>query len=333
MNPLMGRKRTTNFTLPPRMHIKGGAYYYVTSTQPRKWIPLGSDLVKAKAKWATLESGAPEGGSSFPSVLEQWLAGDQYNKLAPLTKKTYQTLINLLPLVFDGPMEQIRPSHIARWMDLYPSKAQGNIGRVIIGNVFDYAIRRGLIDCVNPAKAIKKNIIEGRTRHLTDDEFFRIRDKANEAVKAAMDISYLTGARIADVLKIRFSDIQTDGLFIEQHKTKKRQLFVWNEDLQEVIRNAKKIPRPVKNFTHLLCTRTGKAYSYSSFYQVWKIAVTNAGVENVHFHDIRGNAATEAKKQGQDYQAILGHASQAMSEKYIKAREIEQIEPVKRKRL
>lgn len=330
MISLMGRKRTSNHNLPPRMHKKGDMYYYVTSTAPRKWIKLDENLGKARVKWAQIENGGVLSGSAFPVVLQEWLCGEQYLKLAPLTKKTYQTLIYVLPTVFDGPMEAIKPVHVAQFMDAYPSKSQANIGRVILGNVFDYAIRRGLVDCINPAKAIKKHVIAGRTRHLTDAEFNAIRDKANDSVKVAMDIAYLTGARISDVLKIRFTDLQEDGLFIEQHKTKKRQLFTWTESLSEVISLARKIPRPVKNITHLLCTRVGKAYSYAAFYQVWSIAVANAGISDVHFHDIRGNAATEAKKQGQDYQAILGHASKSMSEKYIKAREIETVQTVKR---
>lgn len=330
MSGSMGRRRQSNLDLPPRMHLKSGAFYYVTTTLPRKWIRLDADLTKARVKWAQLENGGSIGGSFFPAVLVQWLSSEQYTKLAPLTKRTYQTLIDLLPTVFDGPMEMIKPVHVARFMDDHSSKSQANIGRVILSNVFDYAIRRGLIDCVNPCKSIKKHVIEGRTRHLKDDEFLLIREKANPSVRVAMDLAYLTGARITDILKIKFSDLQDDGLYIEQQKTGKRQLFEWSKDLREVIARAKKIPRPVKNLTHLLCTRTGKAYCYSSFYQVWEIAVRNAKFEDVHFHDIRGNAATEAKKQGQDYQAILGHASRAMSEKYIKAREIEKIQTVKR---
>ena len=311
------------------MHAKGGTYYYVTSTTPRKWIKLDADLAKARIKWAAIENGTTIGGTFFPIILDQWLTGEQYAKLAPLTKQTYQTLIDLLPEVFDGPMEAIKPVHIAQFMDAHQSKSQANIGRVIIGNVFDYAIRRGLIDCVNPAKAIKKNAIASRTRYLTDDEFRAIRGNGNDVVKVAMDIAYLTGARIIDVLKIKLADCQRDGLFIQQHKTGKRQLFQWAPELEDAIKRARKLPRPVRNLT-LLCTNRGNSYTYAAFYTIWRNAVTKAGVTDVHFHDIRGKAATEAKQNGQDYQSLLGHASRAMSEKYVKVREIETVQPVKR---
>lgn len=328
MTSLMGRKRQSNHALPPRMHMKGETYYYVTSTTPRKWIRLDKDLARAKLLWAQIETGGAIGGSFFPALLQQWLSSEQYNKLADATKKTYQTLIDLLPQVFDGPMEAIRPVHVAQFMDTHASKSQANLGRVILSNVFDYAIRRGIIECPNAAKMVPKFTIKGRDRYLTDDEFAAIRKNGNDVVKVAMDIAYLTGARITDVLKLRLADCQDDGVFIEQHKTKKRQLFTWSPELREAISIAKKLPRPIRGL-HLLCTRKGKPYSYSAFYAIWSNACEKAGVENVHFHDIRGKAATEAKQQGQDYQALLGHASQAMSDKYIKRREIERVEPVK----
>lgn len=310
------------------MHLKSGTYYYVTSAPVRKWIKLDKDLAKAKLLWAQLESGKPLGGSFFPALLQQWLSSDQYTSLAEATKRTYQTLIDLLPKVFDGPMEAIKPMHVARFMDAHESKSQANLGRVILSNVFDFAIRRGIIDCQNAAKMVPKFTIKGRDRYLTDEEFDRIRENGNDVVKVAMDIAYLTGARITDVLKIRLADCQEEGLFVEQHKTGKRQLFTWTDDLREAIARARKLPRPIRGLL-LLCTNRGKPYTYSAFYTIWSGACARAGVENVRFHDIRGKAATEAKQQGQDYQALLGHASKSMSDRYIKRREIERVEPVK----
>jgi integrase len=328
MMPTMGRKRQSNHGLPPKMHLKSGTYYYVTSAPERKWIKLDKDLAKSKLLWAQLESGKPLGGSFFPVMLQQWLSSEQYASLADATKRTYQTLIDLLPKVFDGPMEAIKPMHVARFMDAHESKAQANIGRVILSNVFDFAIRRGVIDCPNAAKMVPKFTIKGRDRYLTDDEFNRIRESGNDVVKVAMDIAYFTGARITDVLKIRLADCQEDGLFIEQHKTKKRQLFIWTNELRDAISRSKRLPRPIRGL-HLLCTNRGKPYTYSAFYAIWSAACSRADVSDVHFHDIRGKAATEAKQQGQDYQAILGHASKSMSDRYIKRREIERVEPVK----
>jgi integrase len=62
----------------------------------------------------------------------------------------------------------------------------------------------------------------------------------------------------------------------------------------------------------------------------WRAACEAAGVVP-QFRDIRAKAATDAKRGGQNYQALLGHANPAMSERYIKRRETVMAEPVRRK--
>jgi len=57
MTSTMGRRRQSNLDLPPRMHLKSGTYYYVTTDKPRKWISLGKDLNEARRKWADIEAG------------------------------------------------------------------------------------------------------------------------------------------------------------------------------------------------------------------------------------------------------------------------------------
>ena len=56
----MGRKRQGNHNLPPRMNVKNGWYYHVSSTIPRKWTPLGDDLNEARRKWAEMEDETPK---------------------------------------------------------------------------------------------------------------------------------------------------------------------------------------------------------------------------------------------------------------------------------
>lgn len=52
--PRMGRPRLHDRHLPPRMRRKGKRYYY--RARDGREIPLGSDLVQARVKWAELEN-------------------------------------------------------------------------------------------------------------------------------------------------------------------------------------------------------------------------------------------------------------------------------------
>lgn len=327
-NTDMGRRRQSDLDLPPRMHLKAGTYWYVTSTAPRKWIKLGPDLPRARLKWAVIENGGDEGDNPlFCSLMDAWAASPAFEGLAPTSRAIYTSSIKRLRTFFAGArVRDIRPQHIALWLDKHPSRHQANIGRAVISNVMAVACRRGLVER-NPAKEIPPLRVRGRDRYITDAEFFAIRSAACEVVRCAIDLSYLTGARISDVLKMKLADVQAEGLYIAQQKTGKRQRFELSPGLADAIACAKALPRPVRGL-HLICDGSGKPYKHPAFYSMWLQACAAAGVEDVHFHDLRAKAATDAKRLGMDYQAILGHTTQAMSDKYVRTRETETVMPL-----
>lgn len=320
----MGRKRQANHGLPPRMAVKGNCYYHVTSTHPRKWTKLGTDLVRARIEWAQIEAGEGGNGDMFTTRLDAYLVSPAFMELAIKTRRQYENVSKTLREYFKGAtMKAITPAHIAMWMDNHKSKIQSNTGKSIISNVFETAVRHGIVNR-NPAKEIGYHTIAGRDRFITDAEYQALWDKAEPHVRIAMDIGYLTGTRIQDILDIKLQDVTPEGVFIKQGKTKKRMLFLACPALDDVIARAKALPRPIRGM-HLLCNRYGRPYNYRTFNDHWLDAVQATGIEGVHFHDIRAKAATEAKEMGMDYQALLGHATRAMSDKYIRSRETSRV--------
>lgn len=324
----MGRRRQSRLDLPPRMHPKGSMYYYVTSTAPRKWIKLDADLTKARLKWAELENSG-ENIITVGSLIDAWFAAPKDAPLAESTLRCYHSVASQLRAFFgQSPADRIEPHHVAAWLDNHASRSRANLGKALLSNAMDLAVRRG-IRRDNPCKHISRLRVAGRTRYITDDEYQDIRSHATPILRAAMDISYVTGARISDVLAIRRQHWTKDGLTIRQIKTGKLQLFKRTAILEQVIDQALSIPREVRGL-HLLSTRTGQPYKYSTILSWWNKATAAAGVDDANFHDIRGKAATDAKREGIDYQALLGHTSRAMSDRYIKLEEAQQVDPMKR---
>lgn len=320
---LMGRRRKSNLNLPPHMHMKGKRYYYVTNDKPRKWIPLGDDLHEARKKWAELENG-PSDSDSISRLIDEWL--EIPNELTESTMLNYRSVAKQLKEVFGNTqVALIRPHHVASWLDNHASKARANLGKAVLTNALDLAIRRGMIDR-NPAREIQRINVKRRKRYLTDQEYIAIRSNAHPVLKSAMDISLLTGARISDVLAIQMKHWSEDGLLVRQIKTNKLQLFKRNSALESVINAARRIPRPVRGM-YLLCTLKGQRYSKATLYTWWVQACELAKVEDANFHDIRGKAATDAKREGLDYQALLGHSTKAMSDRYIKLEDAQVVEP------
>jgi integrase len=333
MTSPMGRKRTSNFDLPPRMHppkSKGGCFYYVTTGSPRKWIKLDPDLAKSKVLWAQLE-GTETGQGSFITALDEWYAGKHFAGLSEATKIAYGKVREPLRKFFaGGELNGIKPSHVAQWLDNHNSQVMANLGRAVISNIFEIAVRHDKATR-NPCRSVKPIAVKSRTRYMTDEEFIAIRAKANDIIRVCMDIGYLTGLRISDILGLKLTDIREDGLYVVQHKTAAKQRYEMTPALRGALDAAKALPRSVRNITHLLCTRKGTQYTYKGINQMFWEAKQLAGITDVRFHDIRAKAATDAKKQGLDYQALLGHATQAMSDKYIRQREFVNTSPLKAK--
>lgn len=310
-------------SLPPRMHKKGNAYYFVARN---KWTPLGSDLNQARIKWAAIENEYSGNADNFAIALDNYLA-NVFQTGSPNTVAAYMSKAKLLKQVF-GHMQliDIKPMHIAKFVDSHPSKSAARMAKAIISATYALAIRQGNAE-LNPCLGIEVRGIKPRDRYITDQEFISIREHATPQLRIAMDVAYLTGMRISDVLKIRLTDITEDGLVVKQTKTGKRQIFEISEGLKSVIDYAKSIDRPIGSF-YLIPNYQGQQYQRRVFYFQWQNACKKSGVENVHFHDIRGKAATDAKALGLDYQLLLGHATRKQSDEYIKARMVDRVKPL-----
>lgn len=314
------------------MHMKGETYYYVSTDVPRKWTRLSKDRAEAMRLWAEIEAGNCEDSSiSLAALIDDWMKTEAYLALSPNTQKQYRSVARQIKDVFAefSSVADIKPLHIAQWQDNHKSKVMANTGKSIITTVLKLAVRRGLIER-NPAIEVENITVKRRTRYITDEEYRAIREHAKPVLRAAMDLSYVTGARVGDILAIRLADINQDGLMIRQGKTKKLQLFRFNDALTQAIANAKAIKRPVRSGVFLLCTLKGQQYRYAQINEWWIAARTAAGIPDVHFHDIRGKAATDAKRAGIDYQALLGHTTKAMSDSYIKLEDAQVVEPMVR---
>lgn len=323
----MGRKRTTNHDLPPRMHRKGDAYYHVTSSVPRKWTCLGSSLPQAKLRWAELEmAGSDE--RTFEAMADRYINECISDKSASWQRDSKNRSSTLVKVFGKMNIAEIKPHHVAEYLDKHPSKASANQHIVLMGVMYQMAMRWGWTD-FNPTKGVRKNSLKVRDRYITDDEYMAIRSNSPDWMQAMMDLSYLTGMRISDILKLRLADIQTDGLYVQQKKTGKKQVFEITPDLQSVIDFARSIEKPVQSLL-LFSGRAGRPIGYYAVQYQWDKACELAHVKDAHFHDLRAKSGTDAKRNGIDYQALLGHTKRDMSDRYVKAREADRVIPNKK---
>ena len=117
----------------------------------------------------------------------------------------------------------------------------------------------------------------------------------------------------------QLKDIKPDGLHIRQQKTGKYQIVNWSPALKSLIERSKKLRRRHDSL-YLFCTRTGAPHSTSGFNSMWRRLKVRADLMDIHFHDLRAKAVTDAKRShGRDFaQALAGHASGAMTDAYVR---------------
>ena len=332
----MGRRRKSNFNLPPRMYFKHGAFYYVS--RENKWIRLSEDKAIAFAKWAEIEGETPrESGSTRPMAGSMQALIEKYMvEIAPKkAKATYQGNLmeakNLAGVFGNMLVLEVRPTHIAKYLDIRGVKAPVRANREIalLSHIFSYGMRWGLVDR-NPCLGVAKHPEKGRDRYITDEEFDAVKQIASELIATVMDFAYITALRKGDILNLRLDQITDEGIWIKQSKTGTKQLYEWTMGLIEVVNKAKQLKRPIRGL-YLFCTRQGQPYSDTGFKAMWnrvQLKWAARGGKRFTFHDIRAKALTDAKRLGLDAQALAGHATAAMTEHYIKQREYKRVKPL-----
>lgn len=319
--PTLGRHRTKQHGLPPRLHRKGGSYYYVTSGE-RKWIPLGRDLRAAKARWAELEGGYTR--ESVATLLERYMA--VRDPLSAGSLKQYQSWARAL---VDGlgtyPVDALQTYHVAQWRDANLHRKAFVVGCLsLLRLAYVYAREQGWCAHDPSPKPPKRAT---RSRLLHHAEFRAIRAYNLPWLRDAMDLGYLTSLRQSDLLDMRWSAVTDSHIYVRQRKTRGRQEIEITPELRSVLDRCK--AGKVLGL-YVIADAKGRPIKTRRLQEHFAMAVRAAGVEDARFHDIRALAATDAKKQGLDYQALLGHKSAQQSETYLRGFEAVKATPLKK---
>lgn len=339
----MPRSRKTNKHLPPRMQLKSGTYYHVLFTRKPAWLKLSRNLQEALVKWAQIE-GQNLTGSAVAHALDRYLI-ECMEKHSETTQREYRRISGRLRMSFGAMrLDDVKPFHIAQYLDRHPHKSSANKEIGMLSSVFAYAVRWGW--CTdNPCKKVSKHDEPRRKRYIKDDEFLAVRSLAWEytnengehpwrPLAVAMDISYITTFRLSDVIAIKVSDIEGDELRIREGKTGWKARAPVTEDLQVVINRAMELRHRVCS-VYLIMTREGLPYKASGFKSSWQRLQRHAlstGVinERFTFHDVRAKHATDKEEMGFNAMLDLGHMDYATTKRYIRSQLGRKIVPLNR---
>lgn len=326
----MGRKRKNRPDLPARVTFEHGAYYFRRAADHKR-IRLGREYPEAMKAWANLLQ-QTNVTQRLSSIMDAYLVSDMFLELKPRTQQDYHDAIRRLRPVF-GEMyaEDLEPKHIYGYMRRRNAPVRANREKATLSNVLQLAIELGYIN-KNPCKEVKRNEENPREREVLDEEVTAVLAYCPAWLKAYITLKSLTGLRQGDMLRLTLHSIKENGLFVPTSKNGKRMLFLWSDELLNAVEAVRAIKRPIHSI-FLFNSNRGTQLSESGFKTAWSRAM-NAAIkakaltERFAENDLRAKVATDAHDQGQDATALLGHSSNAVTQRHY-IRGTRKVKPLK----
>ena len=307
------RPRTKDRHLPPCVYPRHGAYWLV---KRGKWTRLGASLGEALAEYARLHS-EPKGG--LDKFVDEALLAHR-RSIAPATLRQYLQAATKIKAAFaEFTPEQVKPKHIALFKrSMADTPGSANHCLAVLRVVFNYLLEQQLVES-NPAFEVKRYTQAPRERLLSREEFDKIHAAAVPRLACMMDLMYLTGQRLMDVVGIKQADLGAEGVVFRQAKTGARLIVRWTPELRAVVDRAKALQGNARSLT-LFRGRRGTPPGYRSVRVQWVAACASAGVLDAQARDLRAMSATEAQAQGANATALLGHATPATTQRYLRSK-------------
>lgn len=339
-------RNNENKTLPKGWRFKHGAYYFRPASNIRHlWddkteFRLGSSIGEAYNEWSK-RLDIRENASTMAELLDRYAAEVVPTK-APRTQESNIGSIRKLRAVFGHmPIDSVKPKHVFQYRDKRgkQGKVAANHDIACLSHAFSKAIEWGLVE-EHPIKSkVTKFSTAPRTRYIENWELEEAMKVASPFIACYIVLKLLTGLRRSDLLSVKMTDLQENGIHITPRKTAnssgKHIIIQWSDALKSAVSVASSLS-PHENRQWLFQNRKGEPYikadgTASGFKSVWQRFMSKVLAKTkvkVHFteHDLRAKVASDT--DAQHAQQLLGHADINLTNRVYR-RKPEVVKPAK----
>lgn len=327
--------------LPKGVHAKHGAYYLVRQVdKKRRWVRLSAIADGTPALYRALAEAESAGATDdrMQPLVAAWLK-EIGAKHSPKTQANdaYQTR-TIAEAFVEFRAREVRTPDVVEFLREFQDRPRTyNAYRAMLRELMRFAEEKGMRDAgTNPVDSIKTMSVKARNRYITDSELRRIKvamlrsggqrkDYINPAGRmacAVVDMAYLTGQRIGDVLALEWGDMGKDGILFKPAKiedsTGAQVLIEWTPALRSLAARLKAFPKA--HMKSVFVTQDGQPYGYEAMKSAWRRALARAGIKDAHIHDLRAKALTDVDRAHGVLaaQRMGAHSTQSQTADYVR---------------
>lgn len=312
------------------MYQRRGAYYYVTPAGV--WLPLGREYGQALIKYAGYVGEKPAVVTVQQAIAHYLECSASRLKASTMEGYRYSAQ-NLIPVFGHMALTELQPEHVYQYLTR-KGNVSANRDRSLLSATYSHARRIGAFKGDDPTKELQyRNEEKPRQRYVTDDELDTLLDAASPKLACMQRFLYLTGMRQGDMVKVKLSDIDAEGIHYTSGKTGARRVVLWSDELRSVIAEADRLFKRTGR-VHLFEShpkgphkkRGPGPYTTSGLRALWRRARERAGVEDVRLHDLRRKAGSDVEEGRAT--ALLAHADGKVTKRHYRAKP-ERVSPVR----
>jgi integrase len=162
----------------------------------------------------------------------------------------------------------------------------------VLSRVLSYAVDPLGRIAGNPCEGIKRLYSADRSEIIwTDANIAQLKATCSQEIAWATDLASHSGLREGDLLRLCWSHVGADAIVIATGKSRKRRDAII--PLYDALRDL--LARIAKRSPTILTNSHGRPWTASGFGSSFNKAKIKAGLRdsNLHFHDLRGTAATK----------------------------------------
>jgi integrase len=291
-----------------KVTAKGRTYWYAWRGGPPLRGEYGTPEFWASYHEAVRELHIPD-QSRFRALVTLYKASDDYEKNARSTKAQWGPWLDRIAdyfgdlsiAQFNRP-EKIRPE-IRQWRNRFAATPRtADMGMQVLSRVCSHGVDPLGKLASNPCEGIRALYSADRSGIIwTEADVARIKEAGSPEVGHAIDLAATTGLRRGDLLRVCWSHVQEHEICIPTNKSGRR--IEARIPLYGELR--KLLTRIPTRSTTILTNSLGRPWTGDGFGTMITKAKAKAGIgDALHFHDLRGTAATRFYVAGLDKRVI-----------------------------